>query len=158
MDIGRASACTGYMLYDTIYCCYYKQMRSPLIIGHHVLPVAFWPYCTLNRRALPVVLFYIVTEITNVGQHLRVMLLKLGLDNRLAYTMIGVSWVVAFFVVRILPSPYIFYHLVKGNYSAFTTGEFWCAWTPCTLCRVPTRMYALPRPYAHVCSAAPRFR
>ena len=29
----------GYMLYDTLYCLAYRQMRSPLIIGHHVLPV-----------------------------------------------------------------------------------------------------------------------
>ena len=36
------------------------------------------------------------------------------------------SWVVTFFVVRILPSPYLFYHLVNGNYSAYTPYQFWC--------------------------------
>lgn len=94
----------GYMLYDTIYCSVHREMRSPLIIGHHVLPVLFWPYCCLNHRALPIVLFFILTEITNIGQHLRMMLLKFGLEGRKVYTVIGVSWVIMFFAVRIAPS------------------------------------------------------
>ena len=53
----------GYMMYDTFYCIYYKQMRSPLIIGHHIIPVLTWPYCALNSRALPIVLFFIITEV-----------------------------------------------------------------------------------------------
>lgn len=116
----------GYMLYDTIYCLYYKQMRSPLIIGHHIIPVLTWPYCALNGRALPIVLFFIITEVTNVGQHGRMLLLKLGFEETRVYRIVGVSWVVSFFVVRILPSPYLFFHLVNGNYVDFSTGEFWC--------------------------------
>jgi len=116
----------GYMMYDSLYCLFYKQMRSPLIIGHHLLPVVFWPYCALNNRALALVLFFICTELTNVGQHARMILLKLGLEDKLFYTIIGISWVVTFFVVRILPSPYLFYHLVNGNYSAYTPYQFWC--------------------------------
>lgn len=116
----------GYMFYDTFYCAWYSQMRSPLIIGHHLLPVTFWPYCALNDRALALVLFFIVTELTNIGQHLRMMLLKLGLEDNKIYAVIGTSWVVAFFVVRILPSPYLFYHLVNGNYAAYTPYQFWC--------------------------------
>jgi len=116
----------GYMLYDTFYCLYYKQMRSPLIIGHHIVPVLTWPYCALNSRALPFVLFFIITELTNIGQHLRMMLLKLGLEEVFLYSIVGVTWVLSFFVIRILPSPYLFYHLVEGNYAAFSQGEFWC--------------------------------
>ena len=55
----------GYMLYDTLYCAYYREMRSPLMLAHHVLPVLFWPYCVLNNRALPVVLFFVLTEVRN---------------------------------------------------------------------------------------------
>lgn len=116
----------GYMLYDTLYCLYYKQMRSPLIIGHHIIPVLTWPYCALNSRALPIVLFFILTEVTNIGQHARMLLLKLGFEETKLYSIVGVSWVVSFFIVRIVPSPYCFFHLVNGNYSSFTTGEFWC--------------------------------
>ena len=53
-------------------------------------------------------------------------LLKLGLEDQRVYIYIGVSWVVAFFLVRILPSPYLFFHLVNGNYSSYTSWEFWC--------------------------------
>ena len=113
----------GYMLYDTCYCAYYRQMRSPLIIGHHILPVVFWPYCALNRRAVPIVLFFILTEVTNIGQHARMVFLKLGLEEKLAYTIIGVSWVIGFFVVRILPSPYLAYQLLKGSYAEYSNYE-----------------------------------
>lgn len=53
-------------------------------------------------------------------------LLKLGLEDNLLYTLIGVSWVLLFFAVRILPSPYLFYHLVNGNYADFSSYQFWC--------------------------------
>jgi hypothetical protein len=53
----------GYMFYDTLYCLRHKVMRSPLLIGHHVLPIIFWPYCALNERALPIVLFFVITEV-----------------------------------------------------------------------------------------------
>ena len=53
------------------------------------------------------------------------MLLRLGLDTHFAYTIIGVTWVAAFFVVRILPSPYLFFYMVNGNYAAFSAFEFW---------------------------------
>ena len=123
----------GYMAYDTLYCLTYKQMRSPLIIGHHIRSVLAWPYCALNSRALPFVLFYIITEVTNIGQHSRMILLKLGLEEFVIYSIIGVSWVIMFFTVRIAPSPYLFYHLVNGNYASFTTGEFWCVACLCPL-------------------------
>ena len=123
----------GYMLYDLLYCVYYKPMRSPLIIGHHFLPVIFWPYCALESRALALVLFFICTELTNIGQHCRMILLKLGLEENPIYTVIGVSWVVAFFIVRILPSPYLFSHLVNANYSEFSSYQFWCVFFLCPL-------------------------
>ena len=53
-------------------------------------------------------------------------LLKLGLEDQRIYAIIGVAWVMSFFLVRILPSPYLFYHLVNGSYAQFTPSEFWC--------------------------------
>ena len=61
----------GYMLYDTCYMLLHRQVRSPLMLGHHLLSVLIWPYAVLRRRALVLVLFFIVTEVTNVGQHSR---------------------------------------------------------------------------------------
>ena len=42
------------------------QVRSPLIIGHHVLSVLIWPYAVLQHRGLVMILFFVLTEITNV--------------------------------------------------------------------------------------------
>jgi hypothetical protein len=100
----------GYMLYDSIYCAVHREMRNPLMLGHHMLPVIFWPcaaprprsrgvasaphatdslpstlpsssYCILHDRLIPIILFFVLTELTNVGQHGRIMMLKLGLDG-----------------------------------------------------------------------------
>lgn len=114
----------GYMAYDCIYCMYYKEVRSPLIIGHHVLPVLLWPFAALRHRAVPVVLFFVFTELSNIGQHGRMLLLKLGYERSTAYRYIGTGWVVAFFFIRILPSPYMGYHMLHGNYAAFSPFEF----------------------------------
>ena len=89
----------GYMLYDTLYCLYYREMRSPLMIAHHVLPVLFWPYCMLNNRMLPLVLFFVLTEVTNIGQHTRILLEKFDLKHSQLYTVVGTSWVVLFLLV-----------------------------------------------------------
>ena len=113
------------MLYDTFFC-YYKEMRSPLMIGHHVLPVLFWPYCLFNSKVVPVILFFVLTEFTNVWQHARLLLLKFGLDGSKLYAIVGKSWVAVFFVIRIAPSPYLFYELVNGNYSAYSYWEYSC--------------------------------
>ena len=61
----------GYMLYDACYILRYKNVPSvwsPLMMGHHLLSVLIWPYAVLRRRALILVLFFVVTEVTNVGQ------------------------------------------------------------------------------------------
>jgi len=114
----------GYMLYDTLYCCYYREMRSPLMIAHHVLPVLFWPYCLLNKRMVPMVLFFVLTEVTNIGQHTRILLEKFDLKHSRLYAIVGTSWVVLFFLVRIAPSPYLFFELVNGNYSQYSNVEY----------------------------------
>ena len=54
----------GYMFYDTIFCLLHKQCRQPLIIGHHVLSIIFFPYAMLSHRSAVIVLFFIVTEVT----------------------------------------------------------------------------------------------
>lgn len=117
----------GYMLYDTIFCILHKPVRSPLIIVHHVLSVLFFPYATLRHRSVLFVLFFVLTEITNIGQHGRMMLLKLRLEHTKAYLVNGVTWAIAFFVVRILPSPFLFYKMVFGSYEAFSAFDFYLA-------------------------------
>ena len=114
----------GYMLYDTCYMLLHRQVRSPLMLGHHLLSVLIWPYAVLRRRALVLVLFFIVTEVTNVGQHSRQILLRLGLTHKKLYMVVGVSWIALFFLVRIVPGPYFFYTLVQGEYASYNGFDY----------------------------------
>jgi len=123
----------GYMLYDTCYMLWHKQVRSPLMMGHHLLSVLIWPYAVLRRRALVLVLFFIITEVTNLGQHSRMILYKLGLKHTKVYLVVGVSWIALFFVVRIVPGPYLFYKLVYGNYGAYNPFDFCLMMLTCPL-------------------------
>jgi len=123
----------GYMLYDTCYMLWHKEVRSPLMMGHHIVSILVWPYAVLRGRALTIVLFFIITEATNVGQHGRGMLLRLGLKHTKLYMVVGISWIVLFFVVRIVPSPYALYKLAYGNYSSYNTFDFCLLWVTCPL-------------------------
>jgi len=123
----------GYMLYDTCYMLQHKQVRSPLMLGHHLLSVLVWPYAVLRRRALLLVLFFLVTESTNLGQHTRMILYKLGWRHTRAYQVLGVSWIALFFVVRIVPGPYLVYKLLSGDYSRYNAFDFGLMTLTCPL-------------------------
>ena len=88
------------MVYDFIYCMLHKPVRSPLILGHHLISVLIWPYGVLRHRLVFLILFFVSTEATNVGQHTRILLLKTGCDGTRFYLANGIGWAVAFFVVR----------------------------------------------------------
>ena len=53
-------------------------------------------------------------------------LLRFGLHERPAYTVIGLTWCASFFLVRIVPSPYVAYHLLYADYALFSRFQFWC--------------------------------
>ena len=65
---------------------------------------------------------------TNIGQHVRIILMRLGRERSRLYIINGVAWAASFFVVRILPSPYLFYKMVDCSYSAYSTTDFVIAW------------------------------
>ena len=59
-------------------------------------------------------------------------MLKLGYGHTLAYAANGIAWVMSFFLVRILPSPYMVYQIVYADYAAYTTADLLI-----TLCTTP---------------------
>ena len=67
-------------------------------------------------------------QVTNIGQHVRIILLRLGYERSRLYLINGVAWAVSFFVVRILPSPYIFYKMVDCSYKDYSRTDFIIAW------------------------------
>jgi hypothetical protein len=67
-------------------------------------------------------------QVTNIGQHVRIILLRLGRERSRLYVLNGVAWAVVFFLVRILPSPYLFYKMVDCSYKGYSTADFAIAW------------------------------
>ena len=110
-----------------IFCLRHRQCRQPLIIGHHILSIIFFPYAALSHRSLLIVLFFIVTEVTNFGQNARIILLRLGHEHTTLYLVNGVCWAASFFIVRIVPSPFLFYAMVYGSYEHFSDADFYIA-------------------------------
>jgi hypothetical protein len=64
--------------------------------------------------------------VTNIGQHMRMLMVKFKLEGYFIYKIVGVTWCVGFFLVRILPSPYVLYQLLSADYSKFSGYQFWC--------------------------------
>jgi hypothetical protein len=49
-------------------------MRSPFMLTHHLFPILLWPYCVLHDRVVPLVLFFVLTEVcagltSRIGVH-----------------------------------------------------------------------------------------
>jgi len=99
----------GYMAYDTLFCLYYEKHRTALNFFHHLTSLFLWPWAMLSHRGVLFVEFFAFTEITGVLQHLRVIMARLGHDSSPLYAAVGLSWTLSFFVVRILPGPYLLY-------------------------------------------------
>jgi len=66
----------GYFVYDslvmTIYPAYTEaemgRSGTMLMWVHHVISVIVWPYCIASDRAALFVVFFLFTELTNIGQ------------------------------------------------------------------------------------------
>jgi len=73
---------------------------------HHVISMIVWPYSMLEGKAAYFVLYYMVTEITNVGQNAYLLLREF--KSSLEMT-VGILWIASFFIVRVLPVPWLVY-------------------------------------------------
>jgi len=145
----------GYMLYDLMFILWHRQLRSPLLIGHHIFSIVFFPYATLQGRVVLLVMFFVATEATNVGQHVRMILLKLSLEHTKAYVANGVGWAIAFFVLRIVPSPYLFSKLWHGSYAEVSSFDFFITATTVPLPFI-LNSYWCPPPAAAAAALARR--
>jgi len=99
----------GYLTYDTLFCLYYEEHRTALNFVHHLLSIVIWPWSMLGHRAVPFCEFFAFTEITSILQNSRMIMARLGHDSSPLYAAVGLSWTLSFFVVRILPGPYLLY-------------------------------------------------
>ena len=121
----------GYIVFDLVWLLLHPELGTPTILAHHVLSLVGFPYATLRHLCVPFVQFFILTEATGLLQHACMLLLKLDREGTPLYFIVGVSWTVSFFLVRIMPSPWLIYELVWKDSSrhlwasAFTPFDFW---------------------------------
>merc|ERR1712003_313733 len=119
-------------MYDTIFFLIpVKQFQKPENFGHHIISIIVWPYAVLRGRMAFYVVYFCFTEITSTCQHSCTLLSNFGLKDRPIWLAMAVTWMVFFFIVRILPIPWFVYSLVTGDYHEFSTLDL-CV-TMCTV-------------------------
>ena len=105
----------GYFLADCVWLILYptqmkKDLGSPtqymIMWVHHVISLIVWPYSAFRGNVFFFVLYYLGTEVTNIGQNSYLLLreFKSPLERHVAAT-----WMMGFFFVRVLPVPVLLY-------------------------------------------------
>jgi hypothetical protein len=78
---------------------------------HHVVSLFVWPYAFLTSSGAFFVVYFLATEVTNIGQNLFLLSNKVSLLP--GGIVIGCLWLLSFFVVRIVPVPWLVYAYSK---------------------------------------------
>jgi hypothetical protein len=112
--------CCGYFIMDTLMLLLFpKEMHKELggtsgyliMWLHHVVSFLVWPYAFANGIAVWFITYFLVTEVTNIGQNL-FLLADRGKIVPGAIP-IGVAWAFSFAVVRVAPVPHLLYSYLK---------------------------------------------
>lgn len=132
----------GFMLFDSVHLLLYPHLASPIMWVHHGVSILVWPvrlccctlifaqYAALTSKGHWYLNFLLFTEITNIGQHLRILIDKLGYKEHPVRIINGICWTLSFFVVRIAPIPYVLWEVlfVGQNLASFTTLDYVLIW------------------------------
>ena len=105
----------GYFLADCVWLILYpKQMKKDLgsptqymiMWVHHGISLIVWPYSAFRGNVFFFVLYYLGTEVTNIGQNSYLLLreFKSPLEKPVA-----AAWMLSFSIVRVLPVPLLLY-------------------------------------------------
>jgi len=109
----------GYFLYDCCIMAIDSEVHSPLMVMHHVMSVIVWPISFLSQRGMWYVLYFMSTELSTPMLHLTLFFLpKHGLAESTIFLPVGVGMLAVFFLVRVLPIPFVLY-------SMKATWNFW---------------------------------
>ena len=96
---------------------------------HHIGSLITWPWGMLSDTYAPFITYCLATEVTNIGQNLFMLANRGKVSFLQAVELpIGVLWMLAFFVVRILPVPYILYSYVNTMVLALGCGVSSAEW------------------------------
>jgi len=113
----------GYFLYDLCLPLFpsTNMTMPPLIVMHHLLCVAVWPLSYYHEAGCFYILYFMAAELSTPLLWLVVYFMpKHGLDDRPGplRTVLGVLMALVFFLVRVLPAPWLLSSLV-------TSQSFW---------------------------------
>jgi len=121
----------GYFMADTAMLIRFpEQMKKDLggmtqymiMWVHHVVSLIVWPYSMLAGTAAYFVLYFMLTEVTNVGMNIYLISREFKVKSE---TVIGIVWILSFFIVRILTVPhmlYVYYKLLSQGPGACGMG------------------------------------
>lgn len=109
----------GYFLYDSVILATDEEAYGLTIALHHGISLAIWPVSFLSKRGVYYLLYFMATELSTPLVHLAVFFLpQHGMAGGVLFLVIGISLLVVFFCVRILPAPWLY----------FSMGATWGYW------------------------------
>jgi len=117
-----SGAILGYMLFDLGVMIGFRRvvvkstgaaMYAQLWM-HHVLSLLLWPVSLHYELGAFLVAWFLFSEVSNVPLTLRTILIKLQHANGTLFLGVSISWLVIFFVSRIIPIPLLAYVLATA--------------------------------------------
>ncbi|CAD7963254.1 unnamed protein product [Amoebophrya sp. A120] len=120
---GTGLSC-GFMAMDSMAMAIWprqlmKALRKSMYIQmwvHHVFSLIFWPYALSAHRAAIPIAYFVLTEISNPCVNFRWLLEnRPGWDTSVMYYTAGITMLLVFFVVRILPMPWFLFHMLRPS-------------------------------------------
>lgn len=105
------SLSAGYMLADFFLTIYVGDEQSGLFLAllHHTIGFIAFAEASVAAGSQCIVLFYVATEASTPFVNLRWMLHEAGLKDHSVYLFNGLAMMLVFFLIRILPLPFIYY-------------------------------------------------
>ena len=129
----------GFFFQDSIMMIVYPKEMTKGLGGssaykimwmHHLVSLFSWPYGICSDAAVIWITYYIATEFTNIGQNAFMLANRGGFFQKQEMT-IGIVWMIQFFVVRVVPVPYMLYAYFKIIFLSPPCGLSWPEWVVC---------------------------
>lgn len=126
----------GYFLYDCVVMAIDDEVYMPLMVVHHIISLVVWPVSLFHRAGVFYIAWFLATEVSTPLLHLTVFFLpKHGVDGAIP-TVVGLSLIVVFFLVRVLPGPMMLLSLAQS----------WRFWSDVHPAVTATAMLTIPIP------------
>jgi len=129
-----ATVC-GYFVQDCVLMFVKKEAMMKDLGGlsaymimwiHHIFSLFIWPYSVVEGKGTVFTVYFLATEVTNIGQNLFLLVNRAKLLPKVLEAPIGITWMLSFFIVRVLPVPFfawVYLKVVVMQDCGLTTGE-----------------------------------